>query len=184
MQWTGKCALSRTHTYARMPKLLGDREGTRLAFCAFCLPLWNSTRHDGAALLHCTLDILWRCHYCCGPAAFPVSSREWQLLMERMARYIVRFFFLTASRLVSRGGGGAHERRRWSFFFFFLVSFTYQRNGKSCRTKPLGSMTHLQSTVDIGLEGPHMRTGFVGMIVVRYEDSEPVCPTPIGLSHQ
>lgn len=45
-------------------------------------------------------------------------------------------------------------------------------------------MTHLQSTVDIGLEGPHMRTGFVGMIVVRYEDSEPVCPTPIGLSHQ
>ena len=148
MQWTGKCALSRTHTYARMPKLLGDREGTRLAFCAFCLPLWNSTRLNGAALLHCTLDILWRCHYCCGPAVFPVSSREWQLLMERMARYVVRFSFRPLHGWYHEGEEEHTNDEDGHFSFFFLVSFTYQRNGKSCRTNPLGSMTHLQSTVD------------------------------------
>jgi hypothetical protein len=134
MQWTEKSAFPHPPT----PKLLGDREGIRLAFCASCLPHWNSTRHDGAALLHCTLDILWRCHYCCGPAAFPVSSREWQLLMERKARYIVRFFFLTASRLVSRGGGGAHERRRWSFFFFFSCLVYIPKKWQKLSDKPFG----------------------------------------------
>lgn len=130
MQWTGQDDQFRTRTHARMLRRQGLRRPESQAACPrlpFCF--WSLTVRALLIFFRGVLLLLLRA----GCILCSLSSREWQLLMERKARPDVRIFFFdrfTAGITRVEEARNEEDGFLFHYLFFSCLVLTYQRNDK------------------------------------------------------